>query len=102
MATHNDEAARVRGLLRSVHHPGFQRDIVVAGFLKDIEVEGTRVAVHFAPNARDQAKAEQLEADIRDPLRGAGRSASSAWRFSVISRSQIPGSWIPLLPGSGP
>ncbi|MFQ5974514.1 MAG: iron-sulfur cluster assembly protein [Alphaproteobacteria bacterium] len=73
MATDNDETQRVRGLLRSVRYPGFQRDIVAAGFVKDIEVEGKRVTVHFAPNTRNQAKVERMEADIRDALGGAER-----------------------------
>ncbi len=73
MATDNDEAERVRGLLRSVQYPGFQRDIVAAGFVKDIEVEGARVTVHFAPNTTNQAKVEQMEADIRDALGDEGR-----------------------------
>ncbi len=71
MAAVDDQAERVRGLLRSVQYPGFQRDIVAAGFVKDIEVKGQRVTVHFAPNTRSQAKVEQMEADIRDALDGA-------------------------------
>jgi metal-sulfur cluster biosynthetic enzyme len=73
MAADNEEAERVRDLLRSVQFPGFQRDIVAAGFVKDIEVEGKRVTVRFAPNTRNQAKVEQMEADIHDALGGAGR-----------------------------
>jgi metal-sulfur cluster biosynthetic enzyme len=68
MATDNDEAERVRGSLRTVLLPGSRRDIVAAGFVKDIEVEGTRVTVHFAPNTTNQAKVEQMEGDIRDTL----------------------------------
>ncbi len=68
MTTDNDEADRLRALLRTVRYPGFQRDIVAAGFVKDIEVEGGRVTVHFAPNTRDQAKVERMEADIRDAV----------------------------------
>ncbi len=40
MATDKNEADRVRGLLRSVRYPGFKRDIVAAGFVKNIEAEG--------------------------------------------------------------
>ena len=72
MATDDDQAERVRGLLRSVQYPGFQRDIVGAGFVKDIEIEGKQITVHFAPNTRNQAKVEQMEADIRDALDKAG------------------------------
>ncbi len=73
MATDNDEAERVRGSLRTVLLPGSRRDIVAAGFVKDIEVEGARVTVHFAPNTTNQAKVEQMEADIRDTLGGEER-----------------------------
>ncbi len=73
MTTDNDEADRLRALLRSVRYPGFQRDIVAAGFVKDIDVEGRRVTVHFAPNTRNQAKVERMEANIRDALDAAGR-----------------------------
>ncbi|MFQ5765232.1 MAG: iron-sulfur cluster assembly protein [Rhodospirillales bacterium] len=64
---------QVRSLLRAVQFPGFQRDIIAAGFVKDIDVEGKRVTVHFAPDTRNQAKVEQMEADIRDALGGTGR-----------------------------
>ncbi len=71
MATDNDEAERLRGALRAVAVPGSRRDIVAAGFVKDIDVEGARVTVHFAPNTTNQAKVEQMEADIKDTLGGA-------------------------------
>lgn len=71
MATDNDNADRVRALLRAIRFPGFQRDIVAAGFVRDIEFEDGRVTIHFAPNTRDQAKVEQMEKEIRDVLGGA-------------------------------
>jgi metal-sulfur cluster biosynthetic enzyme len=70
MATDNREAERVRGLLRTVRFPGFQRDIVAAGFVQGIEIEDRRVTIHFTPNTRNQAKVEQMEKDIRDALGG--------------------------------
>ena len=73
MATDNDEAERVRASLRAVLLPGAQRNIVAAGFVKDIEFENARVTVHFAPNTRNQAKVEQMEADIRNTLGDEGR-----------------------------
>jgi metal-sulfur cluster biosynthetic enzyme len=71
MATDNDNAERVRALLRAIRFPGFQRDIVAAGFVRDIEFEDGRVTIHFAPNTRDQAKVEQMEQEIHDVLSGA-------------------------------
>ena len=68
MAPVHNEAERVRGSLRTVLLPGSRRNIVAAGFVKDIEVEDTRVTVHFAPNTRNRAKVEKMEADIRDTL----------------------------------
>ena len=72
MATANDEAERVRGLLRTVQYPGFRRDIVAVGFVKDIEVNGPQVTVHFAPNTRNQDKVAQMEAEIHKTLSGTG------------------------------
>ncbi len=68
-----DRAQQVRALLRSVQYPGFQRDIVSTGFVKNIEVEGEDVTIHFAPDTRDQAKVQRMEADIRDVLGAAGQ-----------------------------
>ena len=68
MATDNDKTERVRVLLRTVQFPGFDRDIVAAGFVQSIEVADRRVTIHFAPNTRIQAKVEQMEKDIRDAL----------------------------------
>ncbi len=73
MATDNGETERVPGLLRAIPFPGFQLDIAAAGLVKEFEVEGNRVTVHFAPDTRNQAKVEQMEADIRDALGGAER-----------------------------
>jgi metal-sulfur cluster biosynthetic enzyme len=72
MATDNDEIERLRGVLRAVLLPGSQRNIVAVGFVKDIEVAGARVTVHFAPNTRNRAKVEQMEADIKDTLSAEG------------------------------
>jgi metal-sulfur cluster biosynthetic enzyme len=72
MATVNDDSERVRGLLRTVQYPGFRRDIVAVGFIKDIEVNGSQVTVHFAPNTTNQTKVAQMEADIHKALAGAG------------------------------
>ncbi len=73
MPADKDRAEKVRTLLRSVQFPGFQRDIVSTGFVKNIEFEGEGVTVHFAPDTRNQAKVQKMEADIRDVLGAAGQ-----------------------------
>ena len=72
MATDNELTERTRGVLRSVQYPGFQRDIVAAGFIKDIEIKGKQVTVHFAPNTRNQTKIEHMETEIRRALNSEG------------------------------
>jgi metal-sulfur cluster biosynthetic enzyme len=89
-ASSPDQAERVRGLLRSVRYPGFERDIVAAGFVKDIVVDGKRVTVHFAPNTRNQAKVEQMEADIRRTLGGAGDGAGPFERVEIERHQPFP------------
>ena len=88
MATDNVEAERLRDSLRAVLLPGSKRNIVAVGFVKDIEVEGGRVTVHFAPNTRNLTKVEQMEADIRDTLGAEGR-------FEQIEVRRPPPSPIP-------
>jgi len=73
MAMENDHSEQVRGLLRAIHSPGSKRDIVAAGYVRDIQIEGKQVTVHFAPNTTNQAKVRKMEADIHDLLSGSGR-----------------------------
>jgi metal-sulfur cluster biosynthetic enzyme len=64
-------AEQVLGLLRSILAPGGQRDIVAAGFVKEIEVTGNDVNIVFAPDTRSPDKVEKMEAAIRDALAAA-------------------------------
>ncbi len=51
--------------LKSVRYPGFTRDVVSFGLIRDIEVASDGVTVHIAPTtARDEVVAE-IEAGIR-------------------------------------
>lgn len=61
-------AAQVLELLRTVAAPGGQRDVVSAGFIKEIEVTGNDVKIVFAPNIRSEDKVEDMEAGIRAVL----------------------------------
>jgi metal-sulfur cluster biosynthetic enzyme len=69
----NNDVEGVRTLLRAVGYPGFRRDIVASGFVKEIEIDGNAVTIHFAPNTRNQEKVAQMEAGIRLVLRETGR-----------------------------
>lgn len=62
------DAERALGILRTVDAPGGQRNIVTAGFVKEIEVTDKGVSITFAPNTRSQDKVEAMEAGIRNAL----------------------------------
>jgi metal-sulfur cluster biosynthetic enzyme len=65
------QSSEVRELLRAVPYPGFSRDIVTAGFVKDITADDNGVVVHFTPNSNNADKVRQMEDGIRDALQRA-------------------------------
>lgn len=64
----DDTAEQVRTRLRQVTYPGFARDIVSMGFVKDIRVDQGGVTIEFSPNTRNEEKVLQMEEDIRREL----------------------------------
>ncbi len=64
------DAEWVRNLLRGVTSPGTQRNIIAAGFVKDVDVNGIDVTVHFAPDLRSEEKIAKIETAIREVLGG--------------------------------
>lgn len=61
----------VRDMLRSVIYPGFTKDIVSAGFVKGVAVNGRTIVVDFAPNSSNAEKVREMEQSIRGVLAGA-------------------------------
>jgi len=57
--------------LRAVPYPGTTRNIVSAGFVKDVTLDGSSVLVRFAPNTTNADKVAAMEGGIRDVLYGA-------------------------------
>src|SRR5271156_1626711 len=47
--------------LRGVKYPGYSRDIVSFGLVKDVRIDGTRVAVQIAITTADAKVPKQLE-----------------------------------------
>ncbi len=64
-------STEVLELLRQVPYPGYARDIVAAGFVRDVHVDGATVAVRFAPNTTNATKVKAMEDGIKDVLYGA-------------------------------
>ncbi len=56
--------------LKSVQYPGFSRDIVSFGVVKDIEVASDGVTVTMAPSTAKEEVVQQLEAAIRAAIGG--------------------------------
>ncbi len=61
MATPQDILDR----LKKVPYPGFTRDIVSFGMVKDIEVSSSAVTVHLAPSTAQQDVLERIEEAVR-------------------------------------
>jgi ATP-binding protein involved in chromosome partitioning len=55
----------IRNILRKVKYPGFTRDIVSFGIVKDIEIEGSKVKVFLLLPKPD----EKLESEIKESVR---------------------------------
>ncbi|HWP34605.1 MAG TPA: iron-sulfur cluster assembly protein, partial [Thermodesulfobacteriota bacterium] len=60
----------VREALRQVRYPGFTRDIVSFGLVKEVQVEGGRVRVVLATAARDPRIAQEIREGVERTLRG--------------------------------
>ncbi len=54
--------------LRRVHFPGYNRDIVSFGFVKELRGEGTEVRVRFEPNTRRDEKVQAMVDGIEREL----------------------------------
>jgi metal-sulfur cluster biosynthetic enzyme len=59
---------RVREKLRAVSWPGFDWDIVAAGFVREIDVRGGSVRISFQARTRRTDKAAAMEEGIRQAV----------------------------------
>ena len=66
--------SRVKEILSTVTYPGFTKDIVTFGFVKDIEIDGGRVAVTIEITSSAPEVKKQLEDEIREKLMREGAS----------------------------
>jgi ATP-binding protein involved in chromosome partitioning len=56
--------------LRTIPYPGFTRDIVSFGLVKDIEVASGGITVHLAPTTAQQDVVQQIDAAVRAAIAG--------------------------------
>ncbi|MBI4408271.1 MAG: iron-sulfur cluster assembly protein [Gemmatimonadetes bacterium] len=59
---------RVRDRLRGIRWPGFDTNIVTAGFIRGISIDEARVTVQFQPRTVDPGKVSAMEEQIRAAL----------------------------------
>jgi metal-sulfur cluster biosynthetic enzyme len=62
------EADAIRQTLKTVRWPGFDKDIVTAGFVKKVQVIDQSVIVHFASRTSSEKKNATMVADIQSKL----------------------------------
>jgi ATP-binding protein involved in chromosome partitioning len=85
--------------LKAVSYPGFSRDIVSFGVVRDVEVSSAGVAVTLAPSTAKEDVIQQIEAAVRaalEPLPGVGavsiiREKSPAPTAARLGPEPIPG-----------
>ena len=56
--------------LRGVKYPGYTRDIVSFGMVKDIQVSSSGTAVHLAPSTAQEDVVQQIEEAVRAAVTG--------------------------------
>src|SRR3569832_1705843 len=78
--------------LKSVKYPGFSRDIVSFGVIRDIEVSSTGVTVVLQPASADEAVVAQIESAVRDTLtrQPGGSGPVTVQRLAAPAARQAP------------
>ena len=65
------QPSNLREALRSISDPDSEKDIVTAGMVRDIQIDGDDIALEIALNTSEpslhQKMREQIEAAIRTP-----------------------------------
>jgi ATP-binding protein involved in chromosome partitioning len=78
--------SRVKEVLSTVTYPGFTKDIVTFGFVKDIEIDGGRVAVTVEITSSAPEVKKQIEDEMRSKLMREGATEVIA----IIRQPKMP------------
>ena len=84
--------------LKQVKYPGFSRDIVDFGIVRDVEVGGASVTVHLAPSTDNQGVFAQLRQRVIDTLSPLVRVPIEV-AFEKPAPVQMPAAPKPEIPG---
>lgn len=88
MATAHFSEAQVRAQLATVRYPGFSRDIVSFGLVKEIRVEANEVKVQMVVSTADVKVPQQIKAEAEAALRGLEGVGSVVVRIDVHAPAQ--------------
>lgn len=85
------DAESIRETLKQVTYPGFNRDIISFGMVRDLQMEGGKVTVHVHVTTSDQRIPAQLDREIRKVLLDRDDVDDVAVEMSVTEPSQAAG-----------
>lgn len=80
----------IRTQLGTVKYPGFSRDIVSFGLIKDIRINGSEVVVQMAISTNDPAIPAQIKASSEAALSGLAGVTSAVVRIDIHAAQQQP------------
>jgi ATP-binding protein involved in chromosome partitioning len=81
----------VRDTLATVKYPGFTRDIVSFGLIKDIQVEGVNVVVQMALTTADPRVPQQIKAESEQALVHLPGIGAATVKIDIHAPAQTPG-----------
>ena len=64
------DKAHILEHLKSINYPGFSRDIVSFGMVKDVTIAGESVTVHLNITSQNEDKKQEVIAAVRKELAG--------------------------------
>ena len=80
----------VTELLKSVTYPGFSRDIISFGFVKDVIIEDSKVTVNMDITTKDGTVKDKLDSDIREALSKNSEISDVFINITINSPKQQP------------
>ena len=80
----------IRQQLATVKYPGFSRDIVSFGLVKDIRIDGTEVVVQMSMSTADAAIPQQIKANAEAALAALPGVTSARVRIDITAPQQTP------------
>jgi ATP-binding protein involved in chromosome partitioning len=80
--------SQVREALATVRYPGFSRDILSFGLLKDVRIQGSDVVIQLALTTGDPAVPQKIKADSEAALAGIPGVGATTVKIDIHAPSQ--------------